>query len=304
MKRRYTALCALCFCLLLFAHAPANERINRFLGLTKKTAFTLVHKIECQFNTYHPQGLLKIGDHFIISSVQVLEPVQFYAQPDEQGYDRSTGRGLGHLFKVDAKGRLIKELELAEGDQYHPSGIDFDGRHIWVSLAEYRPNSRSTLFKVDMDFNQAEKMFTVQDHIGTLAYNRDSEQVYGFSWGSRRIYCWTTTGIELYRYSNPSHFLDYQDAKYLGRDLVLAGGLNKWLINGSGDPRTVDIGGLALFRPSDGKIIHEIPLNLRAPDGGTVTRNSMDIADENQSLQFYFAPEDNQTTIYVYRPAL
>jgi len=156
MKRRYAASCALCFCLLLFTHARANEKINRFLGLTKHTPFTLVQKIECQFDTYHPQGLLKIGGHFIISSVQVLEPVRFHPHPDEQGYDRSTGRGVGHLFKVDGEGRLIKELELVEGDQYHPSGIDFDGHSIRVSLAEYRPNSRSTLFKVDPDLNQAE----------------------------------------------------------------------------------------------------------------------------------------------------
>lgn len=304
MKRRYAAPYALCFCLLFVTHAPANETIHLFLGLTKNTPFTLVQKIECQFNTYHPQGLLKIGDYFIISSVQVLEPVQLYAHPDEQGCDRSTGRGIGHLFKVDGDGRLIKELELVEGSQYHPSGIDFDGSHFWVSLAEYRPNSRSTLFKVDPDLNQAEKMFTVQDHIGTLAYNRDSEQVYGFSWGSRRVYCWTTSGIELCRYNNPSHFLDYQDAKYVGEDLVLASGLNKWLISGSGDPRTVEIGGLALIRPSDGKIVHEIPLNLYGREGGTITRNPMDVDGEDQSLKFYFAPEDNRTTLYVYRAVL
>jgi len=288
---------------MLFTHSSANEKIHRFLGLTKNTPFTLVDKIECRFNTYHPQGLLKIGDHFILSSVQILEGAQPYAQPDEQGYDRSPGRGIGHLFKVDAEGRLIKDLQLVEGNQYHPSGIDFDGSYIWVSLAEYRPNSRSTLFKVDTDLDRAEKMFTVRDHIGALACNRDLQQVYGFSWGSRRVYCWTTAGIELYRYNNPSHFLDYQDAKYIGRDLVLVSGLNKWLIDGPENSRTVDIGGLALIRPSDGKIIHEVPLNLHALDGGTMTRNPMDVASENQSLQFYFAPEDNQTTIYVFRPA-
>ncbi len=303
MKRKFAALSAICLCFPLIAHSPANEKINRLLGLTKNMPFTLVDKIECRFNTYHPQGLLKIGDHFILSSVQILEGAQPYAQPDEQGYDRSPGRGIGHLFKVDAEGRLIKDLQLLEGNQYHPSGIDFDGSHIWVSLAEYRPNSRSTLFKVDTDLDRAEKMFTVRDHIGTVAYNRDLEQVYGFSWGSRRVYCWTTAGIELYRYNNPSHFLDYQDAKYVGRELVLASGLNKWALDGPGVPRTVEIGGLALIRPSDGKIIHEIPLKLCGGDGGTVSRNPMDIAGENQSLQFYFAPEDSQTTIYVYRPA-
>ncbi len=303
MKRWFAARSFVYLCFLLVAHSPADEKINRFLSLTKNSPFTLVEKIECRFTTYHPQGLLKIGDHFILSSVQILEPVQSYARPDEQGYDRSPGRGIGHLFKVDAKGRLMKTLQLVEGDQYHPSGIDFDGTHIWVSLAEYRPNSRSTLFKVDPDLDRAEKMFTVQDHIGTLAYNRDLEQVYGFSWGSRRVYCWTTAGIELYRYNNPSHFLDYQDAKYVGREMVLASGLNKWTLESLGDPRTVEIGGMALIRPSDGKIIHEIPLNLHGPDGGTVARNPMDVAGENQNLQFYFAPEDNQTTIYVYRVA-
>ena len=32
---------------------------------------------------------------------------------------------------------------------YHPGGIDYDGRHIWVSVAEYRPNSRSIVYRID-----------------------------------------------------------------------------------------------------------------------------------------------------------
>ena len=36
---------------------------------------------------------------------------------------------------------------------YHPGGIDYDGRHIWVPVAEYRPNSRSIIYRVPVTQN-------------------------------------------------------------------------------------------------------------------------------------------------------
>jgi len=282
-------------------NAFASDINERFVELSKESKFELIGKIECKFTSYHPQGLLKIGDDYYLSSVQILKERKKYDRPDEHGHDRSAGNGIGHLFKIDARGRLIKELTFVEGNSYHPSGIDGAGGYIWLSVAEYRPESCSTIFKVDTAFTQCEKAFTVRDHIGGLVYNKDKDLLYGFSWGSRRIYCWTSAGVELYRYSNPSHFIDYQDAKYIGDGCMLASGLNKFMVSPAKPQDLWELGGLAMIELATAKIVHEIPLLLRSDTGVIMTRNPMDVQLSDSSLRFYFAPEDNQTIIYIYQ---
>ena len=56
--------------------------------------------------------------------------------------DRSAGVGRGWLFKFTPRA-VAGTAELTDGVVYHPGGIDFDGKNIWVPVAEYRPNSRS-----------------------------------------------------------------------------------------------------------------------------------------------------------------
>jgi hypothetical protein len=91
-------------------------------------------------------GMVKIGDSFFVSSVEVTTPTRRFPEPID-GHDRDTGKGIGHLFQIDSKGGLVNDLKLVAGDAYHPGGIDYDGRHIWVSLAEYRPNSHSVIYR-------------------------------------------------------------------------------------------------------------------------------------------------------------
>ena len=301
MRRFLSPLLSGCIIFILTLESLASEISDKFIGLTKDAKFELISRIECKFNTYHPQGILKIGDNYYISSVEVLEARRKYDQPDEFGYDRTAGRGIGHLFKVDAEGNLVKDLILTEGRMYHPSGIDFDGTHIWVGVAEYRPDSRSTIFKVDTNLTNAEKIFTVGDHIGGLVYDRDDDLLYGLSWGSRRIYCWTPGGFELYRYKNPSHFVDYQDAKYVGDNLMLASGMNKFNFGIAGQKDVREFGGMALIELPTGRIINEIPVLVYCGNGCVITHNPMYISISNEKLQFYFAPQDNKTIIYIYQ---
>jgi hypothetical protein len=285
----------------LISEVLASDISNKFMGLSKNSKFELVGTVECNFPTHHTQGILKIGRNYYLSSVEILEKTRKYDHPDEFGYDRTPGRGIGHLFKLDARGHLIKDLVLTEGEMYHPGGIDFDGTHIWISVAEYRPNSMSTIFRVDPNLRKAEKVFTVRDHIGDLVYDRDSNLLYGASWGSRRIYCWTPEGYEIFRYSNPSHFVDYQDGKYVGDNLMLASGMNKFNF-GSGDQEDVrEFGGMVLIELSTGRIVNAIPVLIYCGDGCIVTHNPMGVEVTDGKLQFYFAPENDETTIYIYQ---
>ena len=104
------------------------------------------------------------------------------------GYDRDTGEGVGHLFKLDLKGNLITDLTLGEGSIYHPGGIDYDGKWIWVPAAEYRPNSRAIIYRVDPAAMKATEVFRYGDHIGGLVHNTENKTLHGVSWGSRRFY--------------------------------------------------------------------------------------------------------------------
>ncbi len=120
---------------------PDSVVSDRVKLLTRGTQWKQVAAIPMQFDTQHPQGMVKIGDDFYVSSVEIKTPTKRFPQPVD-GYDRDTGEGAGHLFKFDKTGKLLADLPLGEGSIYHPGGIDYDGRNIWVPVAEYRPNSR------------------------------------------------------------------------------------------------------------------------------------------------------------------
>ena len=141
----------------------------------------------------HPQGMVKIGETLFVSSVEVKVPTRRLPEP-AGGYDRDTGDGAGHLFKIDITGTLVADLRLGEGPIYHPGGIDYDGTHIWVSVAEYRPNSRSIVYRVEPEAMKATEMFRFPDHIGAIIHNTDDNTLHGVSWGSRRFYRWTRRG--------------------------------------------------------------------------------------------------------------
>jgi hypothetical protein len=115
--------------------------------LSRSSTWTPLSNFKLQFKTYHPQGMVKVGNVYYMSSVEILEDTQKYPQP-QNGLDRSAGKGKAHLFKFDGSGKLLADIILAEGegDVYHPGGIDFDGKYIYVPVAEYRPNSAAILY--------------------------------------------------------------------------------------------------------------------------------------------------------------
>src|SRR3954453_627694 len=98
--------------------------------ITRSTLWTRAAAIPIAFPTHHPQGMVKIGDTFYVSSVD----------KDEM---------KGHLFKIDKDGALVTDLPLGVDEIFHPGGIDFDGTSLWVPVAEYRPDSRTIVYRVD-----------------------------------------------------------------------------------------------------------------------------------------------------------
>ena len=131
--------------------------------------------------------MVKIGDFFYLSSVEIIEAPDKFGQSVE-GYDRTPGKGVGHLFKFDEDGKLLSSVTLGEGIVYHPGGIDYDGRWLWVSVAEYRPDSLSIIYRVDPETMRATEVFRFSDHIGGIVRNTENNTLHGVSWGSRRLY--------------------------------------------------------------------------------------------------------------------
>jgi hypothetical protein len=146
---KHSAIAAGLAALLAAGAAQAQDAVaDKFLRMAKGSAWKPVATVPIAFPTHHPQGMVKIGERFYMSSVEIVERTQRFPEPRD-GLDRTAGKGVGHLFEFDGSGKLLRQVKLGEGDIYHPGGIDYDGKHIWVPVAEYRPNSRSIVYRVD-----------------------------------------------------------------------------------------------------------------------------------------------------------
>jgi hypothetical protein len=293
----------------LTAQSTIIERVRR---LTRDSSWRLVGSVPVKFTTHHPQGMVKIGETFFVSSVEIKVRTKRLAPP-VGGYDRDTGEGTGHLFKFDRAGTLIADLVLGEGTIYHPGGIDYDGKHIWVPVAEYRPNSRSIVYRVDPETMKATEMFRFADHIGGIVRNTDDNTLHGVSWGSRRFYRWTLGvdgGVtnaaappETLRTLNTSHYLDYQDCKYVGGRRMLCSGVTEMRQSPEAPP--FRLGGIDLVDLGDGRPLHQVPLLLWTAKGLDMTHNpvwieAFDFARGTPGLRGYFMPEDDTSTLYIY----
>lgn len=285
--------------------SPKDSGVARaFEATTRSTAWTQVARIPLRFPTYHPQGFALVGDLIFLSSVEVTEAPVRYPQPVD-GYDRSPGKGVGHLFVLDRQGKLLKDIKVGEGTAYHPGGIDYDGQNVWIPVAEYRPNSRAIVYTVDPKTYRVTERFRVKDHVGGVVRDRTTGQVHGVSWGSRTLYNWTTTGRQLQSTPNESHLLDYQDCDYVSRGKQLCGGVTT-LPTATGG--TYDLGGLALLDLKTNRILHEIPFPYFSSTNRSTTRNPVALETTDTKLRLYTAPDDaedtNGTEILIYESPL
>ena len=267
---------------------------ERVTALTRDSAWTLIASVPIAFRTFHPQGMVKIGEAFFVSSVEVR--------------NRDAGEGTGHLFRIDKTGHLVTDLRLGENAIYHPGGIDYDGQSLWVPVAEYRPDSRSIVYRVDPETMKATVVLRFADHIGAIVHNTDDHTLHGISWGSRRFYRWTLgrdgkvtngdTPPERLRTLNTSHYLDYQDCKYVGERRMLCTGVTE--MRPTPDASPFRLGGLDLVDLRDGRPVHQVPVLLWTAGGLDMTHNPVWLEPTAAGLRGYFMPEDDKSTLYIY----
>jgi hypothetical protein len=303
-------------------HPRDNETTALFRLMGKNAIWSQVASVEMQgWTTFHTQGLVKIGDIFYVSSVEVLEPTVRNGNETDALYDfstdRSAGRGRGWLSRFTADGHLLGQVELTSGTMYHPGGIDYDGRHIWVPVSEYRPNSQSNIYRVDPETLRAELVFHADDHIGGIVHNVHRGTMHGVSWGSRRLYTWQVAGRERDPFDrgavravesrwtpNVEAHIDYQDCHYQGVEFMLCGGVGSY----TSPVTSFAFGGLDLVDLRDARPAHQIPVNGFVDEGNgpnpllSLTHNAFWAEPlGNRSLRFYFMTEsDNQAALLSY----
>jgi hypothetical protein len=297
------------------ASSPASadsQLAERIMQLTRGSTWRPVATVPLNFPTHHPQGMVRVGERFFVTSVEIIEATQRYPQLRD-GLDRSAGRGRGHLFEIDLQGNLKRQIVLGEGDVYHPGGIDYDGRSIWVPVAEYRPNSRAIVYRVDPTSLEAVEVLRAADHIGGVVRDTETNTLHGVSWGSRRFYRWTLDASgratnaseppERLRTLNPSHYIDYQDCHFLGDHRMLCGGLTEY--RRTPDAPMFALGGVDIVDLTSGRAVFQVPTLLWTERGNAMNRNPFwaevrDVAGA-AGLRFYFIPEDDaDSRLYVY----
>lgn len=284
-----------------YTDAQSNLLETKVKQLTPNTVWVKKQATALKFPTFHPQGMVKINDFFFMSSVEVTKASK----------NGDTGEGIGHLFKFDSTGTLISKITLGEGSIYHPGGIDFDGKYIWVPVAEYRPNSKSIIYKIDAQTLKIEEVIRFNEHIGAIVHDTERHKLLGASWGSRNFYEWklntngkntTTKSTEELRIKNPSFYIDYQDCHYLGNNQMLCSGFQKYTQpNGN----VVRLGGFEIINLVDKRPVFQVPIKLWSPSGLAITNNPFWVELSSKGLTAYFVPDDDSaSTLFIYETEL
>lgn len=286
---------------LLAAPALAGPSLaERLLAVDRATAWTPVGQIAVRFPTFHPQGMVRIGSEFFVSAVEIKRlPV-----PDPKragGHDRDAGAGVGHLFRISADGALLSDLILGEGDIYHPGGIDYDGRYLWVPVAEYRPDSRAIVYRIDPRTMTATEVLRAADHIGAIVHDPRTGTLHGVSWGSRKFYDWRLSRSGASRPTvtpNRASYIDYQDCHGLGRDRMLCSGLASYRNPGQGP--AFPLGGWEIVDTADHRPVWQAPIPLWTPAARAMTQNPFFAEATPTGVRAWFMPDDDRSTIFVY----
>lgn len=309
MKRLFAALLASA-CLAVPA-AHAGDLADNIAQLTRGAEWKLVTSPRLDFDTFHPQGFARAGDFIFMSSVEIIERTKKYETPKD-GMDRDEGRGAGHLFKLDADGKLVGQVKLGDGAIYHPGGIDFDGRWLWVPVAEYRPNSKSIMYRVDPETLEATEVFRFPDHIGGVVFDAESSTLHAVSWGSRRFYTWKVTedltvpdaalDPEKTRTLNPSHYIDYQDCGLLKAGQAVCTGITEY--RPGSDGQLFRLGGIDVIDLKAGRPLFQVPVQIWTEKGKSITGNPVLVEKTETGIRLTAAPEDNESKLYVYETEL
>lgn len=212
---------------------------------------------------HHVQGIDVDGEKLWVSSV-----------------DRQNRKGFLHLLELPS-GKLLRQVEVQQGDRFHPGGIALDPSSVWLPVAEYHREGQSNIQQRDRHTLKLISSFEVSDHIGCVAAGSDF--LIGGNWDSRLLYFWDIRGKFHDRRENPRKTA-YQDMKIVGGMLVASGALAgpagsiDWL-----DPQSLRL---------------QCSISAGATDRGIrYTNEGMAI----RSGKLFLLPEDGPSRLFIFR---
>ena len=147
------------------------------------------------------------------------------------------------------------------------------------------------------------------DHIGGIVHDTERETLVGLNWGSRTAYTWPLDdpSAPIAEAANPSHFVDYQDCKFLGQPegmehpVMLCGGIAGLSHPGAdGAPVAYELGGIAIVDAVTMQPLHEVPFQEYTDGGHVATRNAIDVAIVDGRLRLYLVADDDDSDLLVY----
>src|SRR5215831_10365522 len=119
--KRFASMNSIFLCLALVSSASAPtaavlDQVDLLMKIETFDKWINVANINLPFETYHPQGIVKIGDSFFLTAID--------------------GNAAGYLIKFDVKSgisnkpaTLIRQVQLSDPgfrNRIHPGGIDYD----------------------------------------------------------------------------------------------------------------------------------------------------------------------------------
>ena len=222
----------------------------------------LLEVIPLKGDLHHVQGIDVQGEELWVTSV-----------------DAVSRKGFLSRFKL-ASGTVQKQVEVQDGDRFHPGGIALDGADIWLPVAEYNPGGPTTIQRRNKESLALLESFAVGDHIGCLAAGMD--RLIGGNWDSRQFYTWDLRGRLLGKGENLTGNR-YQDLKFTGRLLVGSGILSR------------DEGAIDWLDPVTFRLMKRITLGK--------TERSVLFNNEGMALgggKLYLLPEDEPSRLFVF----
>ena len=104
----------------------------KLISTTDSREWERMGSFELDFETDHPQGLLRAASRYFLSTVRI--------PAGEPGNPDLAVAGKGFLIEVGREGDVGVEkgrLELCDGMVYHPGGLATDGNVLYVPVGDF-----------------------------------------------------------------------------------------------------------------------------------------------------------------------
>ncbi len=274
---------------------------SKLLSTTDSSEWEYIGAFELDFETDHPQGLIRAGDTYFLSTVRIPEGEP--GAPDlsvaGKGFLIEIGREKGDDEAHPRVGIEKRRLELCNGMVYHPGGLATDGQSIYVPVSEYRPDSNCDVYQIDVEtFEPVGDPMRVPDHIGALSIDPERKRIFGMSWAARTIYVWDYDWNLLYINQNPIENVHYQDMNFVGGNTLACGGFSTHQL---GDEH-VEIGSIDLINASTWFPEHRIMVTTKTRTGRLLVFNAFSHKLVYPDLFLFFVPDDDEhSRVEIYR---